>query len=258
MEQELEFATSKLLQNISQEFFAERKDISEKENNWKIVVTFEEIILAVKFVAAKINHIFYKHTKPIVLCGILKGVYVFMSDLTRYLTIPYSVYFVEASSYKDSIVQSETVELLSKLIPSKFVGHTVILLDELFDHGATMATLKQKLLDNSALNLRVEDIFTCTLFAKNTHSDFPPPNLVGLDKLPNVWLVGYGLDDRGEKRGWKHLYAVPKPLGSYLTEDDKMFNSSLDIANKKFSETRNAIHNRLSKLQAELINIKAN
>jgi len=249
---ELEYGTNKPLQQISQEFLAERRDLSEKEKIWKILVTFEEITCAVKYVAAKINHIFYKHSKPVVLCGILKGVYVYMSDLTRYLTIPYSVYFVEASSYKDSVVQSETVELLSKLIPSKFVGHKVILLDELFDHGATMATLKQKLLDNQALNLEKDDIFTCTLFAKNTDSHYPHPDLVGLNYLPSVWLVGYGLDDRGEKRGWKHLYAVPKPPGITLTEDDKMFDASEEIANKKYLEIRKAIQNQLSRLQAEL------
>jgi len=61
---------------------------------------------------------------------------------------------------------------------------------------------------------------------KNTVAHFPPPDLIGLKvmlvllrrflqnssikKVPDVWLVGYGLDDRQEKRGWSHLFGVPK------------------------------------------------
>jgi hypoxanthine phosphoribosyltransferase len=63
--------------------------------------------------------------QQIVLCGILKGVYLFLSDLTKYLTIPYHVYFVEASSYGDKQQQGE-LQLLSQLVPSKFHGRKVV------------------------------------------------------------------------------------------------------------------------------------
>ena len=77
------------------------------------------------------------------------------------------------------------------------------------------------------------DIFTCTLYKKVKDTKYPAPDLVrrvvkrayyicshihvqictcqvGFDQFPDLWLVGYGLDDNGTKRGWPHVYGVPK------------------------------------------------
>lgn len=35
-------------------------------------------------------------------------------------------------------------------------------------------------------------------------------DIIGVPNLPDLWLVGYGLDDRGTKRGWSELFAIPK------------------------------------------------
>jgi hypoxanthine phosphoribosyltransferase len=82
-----------------------------------------EIQLCVSYVAQEINKRFVG--QPIVLCAILKGAYMFLSDLTKQLNIPYTTYFVEASSYGDSQVQSDNVQLLSQLVPSKFHNRKV-------------------------------------------------------------------------------------------------------------------------------------
>jgi hypothetical protein len=138
------------------------------------------------------------------------------------MTIPHSLYFIEASSYHNEQTQSEEIELLSKIIPSKFEGRKVILLDELYDNGATLFKVKEKILAAVQI-LQDEDIFTCTIFRKSKETKYPPPNLVGLCELPNVWVVGYGLDDLQEKRAWMHLFAKPKLDGVAKTEHDVMF-----------------------------------
>jgi hypothetical protein len=51
------------------------------------------------------------------------------------------------------------------------------------------------------------------------------PDLYGI-KVPNVWLVGYGLDDRQEKRNWPILYACPKIEGVEEEEADQMFENN--------------------------------
>merc|ERR1719337_712954 len=54
------------------------------------------------------------------------------------------------------------------------------------------------------------DILTVCLFSKQRARTEPEADITGIPGLPDPWLVGYGLDDRGTKRGWTELFAVPK------------------------------------------------
>eukprot|EP00041_Stephanoeca_diplocostata_P036462 m.1333457 g.1333457 ORF g.1333457 m.1333457 type:complete len:249 (-) comp24871_c0_seq3:5212-5958(-) len=190
---------------------------------YKLVMTRKEIDLAVDRVAEFLNTNFVG--EKIVLCGILKGAFIFITDLCRKLTRPYSIYFVEASSYTGQ-KQSGKVELLSQIVPSKFEGRRVVLIDELLDNGHTMHTMVHHLMD--VLSIPRTQITTCVLFTKKVaarpaeyKADF-----TGVDELPSVWLVGYGLDDQGTKRGWTELLGVPKAPGVPGTEDDVIFDGS--------------------------------
>jgi hypothetical protein len=60
------------------------------------------------------------------------------------------------------------------------------------------------------------------MFKKEKDTLYPLPDIVGIN-LPNVWQVGYGLDDNNEKRGWKHLFAVPKTEDVVKHEHDQLF-----------------------------------
>ena len=66
----------------------------------------------------------------------------------------------------------------------------VIFVDELIDSGSTLKTLL-------ALIPHAE---TCCCLSKGK-----PTEYVGCDFIPNAWLIGFGLDDNGEKRGFVHL-----------------------------------------------------
>jgi len=55
-----------------------------------------------------------------------------------------------------------------------------------------------------------KDILTVCLFSKKRARDCPEADITGIADLPDLWLVGYGLDDRGCKRGWPELFAIPK------------------------------------------------
>lgn len=187
---------------------------------WKLLVTKEEIEKANQKLADQINTRF--HDKNLIIVCVLKGAVYFFVDLTRKISVEHAQYFIEASSYKNTQTQSEEVELLSKIIPSKFEGKTVLLLDELFDNGATMYNVKQKIIQTTTV--KEEDIYTCTLFKKNKSTTYPSPDLYGLS-ICNVWVVGYGLDDKQTKRQWVNLYAVPKPPHMTHEEDDQLFDN---------------------------------
>jgi hypoxanthine phosphoribosyltransferase len=191
--------------------------------NWRILFTDKEIARGIDTLAERLNQHYDNAQKPLILVGILKGVYVFLADLSRRLTIPHSVYFVEVSSYSGQ--ERGQVQFASTIVPSKLRGRNVLLLDELFDHGDTMTRTKQALLDNAELELKPEDIVTCTLFIKDSGTALPPPDFVGMPMLPALWLVGSGLDDNGEKRGWPHLFACPKAEGIPTVPEDAIFES---------------------------------
>eukprot|EP01094_Clydonella_sp_ATCC50884_P021163 TRINITY_DN4588_c0_g1_i2.p1 TRINITY_DN4588_c0_g1~~TRINITY_DN4588_c0_g1_i2.p1 ORF type:complete len:283 (+),score=68.64 TRINITY_DN4588_c0_g1_i2:127-849(+) len=206
-------------------YAAERKDLRgvDVANDWLLLLTEEEIQRGVRKVASELNRVF--EGQDIVVVSILKGCVYFFVDLTRCLTIPYSTYFIEASSYHDEQIQSESVELLSKIVPSKFENKKIVLLDELYDNGATLEAVKRKLME--VLGKSSEDIYTCCLFTKEKPSNhFPLPDLCGFPNTPNVWVVGYGLDDAQEKRGWKDLWAIPKAPGLSKVDADAMFDAS--------------------------------
>lgn len=195
------------------------------ELNWRILLTAAEIHAGVRQLAERINALYAPpQAKPLVLVGILKGVFVFLADLSRHLRVPYSVYFLEASSYAGQ--ERGEVQFATSLAPSKLRGRQVLLLDELFDHGATMAAMKRALLSDAELGLAEADIRTCTLFIKESGTRLPRPELVGLPCLPALWLVGYGLDDNGEKRGWTHLFACPKAAGVPRVAEDAIFDDA--------------------------------
>jgi hypoxanthine-guanine phosphoribosyltransferase len=137
------------------------------------------------------------------------------------MTISYTSYFIETSSYKDTQTQQEEVELLSRIVPDKFLNKIIVLIDELFDNGATLHRVKSKIL-KEVPSLTEESFFTCTMFKKNKKTSFLKPNLYGF-VIPNVWVVGYGLNDKQTKRNWIHSYAKPKSVDVQKNDDDKIF-----------------------------------
>lgn len=186
--------------------------------NWRELITPADIETIIDHLAKKINA---KISGNLVVACILKGAVYFTVDLTRKLQMPHSLYFIEASSYKDSQKQdSSQVEILSNLNSKKFVGKNVLLLDELWDNGKTLANVKSKIMELGVLET---NITTCTLLLKpKNKTEYPLPDIWGLE-VPNVWLVGYGLDDQQEKRQWTSVFAKPKIEGIPKHEDDKMF-----------------------------------
>lgn len=229
-------------------FLYNRQDLNNVDvaKDWRLIMTSVEIDKCVEKCAVYIDKHF--HGKKLIVACIMKGAVCFHVDLTRKLTIPHSWYFIEASSYHDAQTQSEQLEILSVIVPEKFKDHHVILIDELFDNGTTMLQVKDQI--HIKANVPLDKIFTCTLFRKNKSTSpftslqnnlkFNDLDLYGI-MVPNVWLVGYGLDDQQEKRNWTYLYACPKIEGIPLTPDDAIFTDH--IAYIKMREKVNILSN---------------
>ena len=152
----------------------------------RVLITREEIETRVREIADQISAD-YADRNP-VLISLLKGGFIFLADLVRHITIPHEVDFITVHSYRDGIARSERVEILNDLKRS-VSDRDVIIIEGIVDTGHTLSFLERMLEDRRVRSLRV-----CTLLDKPSCREIKVPvDYVGF-KVPDVFVVGYGLD----------------------------------------------------------------
>jgi hypoxanthine phosphoribosyltransferase len=120
------------------------------------------------------------------LVGILKGAFIFLADLTRHLQVPHSVDFMALSSYGKT-TSSGAVRILMDL-REPIEGRHVLIVEDILDTGHTLSYLYSILQGRNPASLH-----TCVLVRKRRQSVEVPLDYLGFD-IPDVWVVGYGLD----------------------------------------------------------------
>ncbi len=120
--------------------------------------------------------------------GLLKGSFIFLSDLVRQIVRPLQVDFLVASSYGDATVSSGTVRLLYDP-ETTLEGKHIILVEDIVDSGRTLNRLMALLEDRHPRSLEI-----CALLHKRIATELArDTKFVGFD-APHEFLVGYGLD----------------------------------------------------------------
>ena len=134
--------------------------------------------------------------RPLTVVGVLTGSIVLVSDLMRRLEGPVRVAMVWASSYRGACTTPGRLDLRLDLLPD-LTGHDVLLVDDIFDTGRTLEALLVELRRRGAERVR-----SLVLLRKAGRSEVAiEPDFVGFD-IPDVFVVGYGLDHDG---AWRHL-----------------------------------------------------
>jgi hypoxanthine phosphoribosyltransferase len=128
--------------------------------------------------------------------GLLKGSFIFLSDLVRQICRPLQVDFLVASSYGDATVSSGIVRLLYDP-ETQLEGKHILLVEDIVDSGRTLSRLVDLLGER-----RPESLEICALLHKHiaVHLNHPA-KFVGFD-APHEFLVGYGLD---HAENFRHL-----------------------------------------------------
>src|SRR5579884_2494616 len=141
---------------------------------------------------------------PLVLIGVLKGAAIFLSDLARAIRIDNTFDFVAVSSYGRARVSSGAVKLI-KDIDNPIEGKHVILVEDILDTGLTLTYLRQLMLQHKPASLKIA---TCL--------DKPDRRLVPIEadyvcfKIPNRFVVGYGMDFAERYRGVGDIRIYPE------------------------------------------------
>jgi hypoxanthine phosphoribosyltransferase len=148
------------------------------------------------------------HGQTVVLIGVLKGAAIFLSDLARSITVDNTFDFVAVSSYGRARVSSGQVKLI-KDIDNPVEGKHVILVEDILDTGLTLSYLRQLMLQHKPASLKIA---TCL--------DKPDRRLVPIEadyvcfKIPNRFVVGYGMDFAERYRGVPDIRIYPEtPAG---------------------------------------------
>ncbi|MDJ0665104.1 MAG: hypoxanthine phosphoribosyltransferase [Acidimicrobiia bacterium] len=149
----------------------------------------------------------YADTEMLVLIGVLKGSFIFLSDLARRLKVPHRVEFIAVSSYgaKES-EHADPVRLLMD-VRHGIDGEDVLLVEDIVDTGHTLAYLKRLFAAHEPNSVR-----TCTLLHKPDRTEQEVPiDFLGFT-IPDVWVVGYGLDYAERHRTLPYIGELPPEM----------------------------------------------
>jgi hypoxanthine phosphoribosyltransferase len=126
--------------------------------------------------------------RPPLLVGVLKGAFMFMSDLARAIDLPVEFDFMAVSSYGSATRTSGVVRIIKDL-DLDLTGRHVVIVEDIVDSGLTLAYLRKNLAARGPESLEV-----CALLLKEGLQKVDPDlRYVGF-RIPPTFVVGYGLD----------------------------------------------------------------
>ncbi|EJX05548.1 hypoxanthine phosphoribosyltransferase [gut metagenome] len=170
-----------------------------KDKRFTPFISAEKIEKEVARVANEINRDL-EGTNPLFL-SVLNGSFIFTADLMRHLTLPSEVSFVKLASYAGTSSTGKVKELVG--LGDNIEGRTVVIVEDIVDTGVTMKHLLETLQAKHPKEIRI-----CTLLLKpdklkvDLHIDY-----VAM-RIPNDFIVGYGLDYDGLGRNYRDIYTV--------------------------------------------------
>ncbi|MGI6316063.1 MAG: hypoxanthine phosphoribosyltransferase [Christensenellales bacterium] len=142
--------------------------------------------------------------KELLLVGVLKGAVMFYADLIRQITLPVRMDFIQASSYGTSMNSSGTIRLIKDL-DTDIHGMHVLVVEDILDTGETIYHLKQIFAQRNPESVRI-----CALFDKPSRRQAPiTADYIGYE-IPDVFIVGYGLDFAEKYRNLPYVGILKK------------------------------------------------
>ncbi len=163
----------------------------------QVLYSEEQIKQRVSELAAQIRH--DMPGQALLTVGVLRGAVMFYADLVRELDIPIHMNFMSVSSYGKGVASSGAVRIQYDL-EEDIAGKNVLIIEDIVDSGLTLQYLTKTLKSRNPAMLK-----TCCLFDKPERRivDFQA-DYVGFE-VPDVFIVGYGLDYAEKYRNLKYI-----------------------------------------------------
>lgn len=170
------------------------------------MISAKSIAARVEDLAAEISETF-ADTDKLIVVGLLRGSFVFISDLVRELELPVEVDFLEASSYGNSTESSREVRILKDL-RGEIEGRDVLLVEDIVDTGYTLTHVTKLLASRNPKRLEV-----CALLDKPSRREVDIKATWTGFEIPDEFVVGYGIDYAQRNRNLPYIGKV-----RFLTE----------------------------------------
>jgi len=167
------------------------------------LISEEKIQTMVKKIAHRISKDY--SNRDLLVIGILKGSFMFFSDLIRYINVPLKVDFLIASSY---IKDTSSGEVKIHYFPKEEIqGKDVLLVDDIIDTGISLKIIRDKILSMNPSSLKI-----CVFLNKKERRVVDVPvDYLGFE-IPNKFVVGYGLDYQEMFRNLPYITIFKKEI----------------------------------------------
>ena len=157
-----------------------------QEHIEKVMISEEEIRRAVAAAGAAIDREYVG--KPLLMVSILKGAFIFLADLSRAVSIPCEIGFMQAQSYFEGTTSSGKVEITLDLTQD-IRNYHVLIVEDIIDTGRTLKLVADELRKRSPLSLKI-----ITLLDKPSRRVADINADTALFTIPDAFVIGYGLD----------------------------------------------------------------
>jgi len=172
----------------------------------------EKILLDEETIAARVCELAndisadYADDDGMILVGVLKGAFIFMADLARRLSVSHHVDFIALSSYNRGTANAGAVRLIMDTRTSVTDQH-VLVVEDIVDTGYTLHYLLRTFHARKPASLR-----SCVLLSKPDRRQIEVSvDYLGFE-IPDVWVVGYGLDYADRFRTLPYIGALRREV----------------------------------------------
>jgi len=151
----------------------------------RVLISEEEIQAKVREIGAKISDDF--RGKDPLFVGVLKGCFIFMSDLLRNVDIKCTMDFMAVSSYQGT--NSTGAVKITKDLNQNIEGRHIIIVEDILDSGLTLSYLKKYLMGRKPASISIATLLDKPARRKaDVYADY------SCFEVPDAFVVGYGLD----------------------------------------------------------------
>jgi hypoxanthine phosphoribosyltransferase len=173
--------------------------IQVKDKQFRISIYSEEIQKNIVEMAEKMNHDLAG--KDVIFLGILNGCFMFAGDLFKHISINCKISFLKLASYQGTSSSGAVKQLIG--INENIEGKTVVILEDIVDTGNTLDNIIKQLRGFEPAEIKVATL----LYKPDVYNKDFTIDYYGF-KIPNDFIIGYGLDYDGYGRNKKDIYTI--------------------------------------------------
>ena len=179
--------------------FKTEKVIQLHDKQFVPFISAEEIDFAIAKIAELVEEDFADETPLFI--GVLNGAFMVVSDFMKHYKSPCEVSFIKMASYEGTTSTNQVKQLIG--LDQDLTGRSVVVIEDIVDTGTTLVTLKQLFKEKNVKHFKVATLF----FKPEALKHDIKIDYVGI-RIPNKFIVGFGLDYDGLGRNLPEIYQL--------------------------------------------------